>query len=112
LAWILNKKPIITEQGVLYQNQKKAINLPAKMLSAMLADRKKYKTKIGNRVFVGSDTQFVAPIEVGDDAIIGSGSTITKNVPAKALAVARGKQFIKENYAVKSEEAVTETESK
>lgn len=66
------------------------------------ADKKKYKTKIGNRVFVGSDTQFVAPIEVGDDAIIGSGSTITKNVPAKALAVARGKQFIKENYTAKA----------
>lgn len=72
------------------------------------ADKKKYKTKIGNRVFVGSDTQFVAPIEVGDDAIIGSGSTITKNVPAKALAVARGKQFVKENYAAK----VAETEEK
>lgn len=62
------------------------------------ADRKKYKTKIGNRVFVGSDTQFVAPIDVGDDAVIGSGSTITKDVPARALAVARGKQFVKENY--------------
>lgn len=62
------------------------------------ADKKKYKTKIGKNVFVGSDTQFVAPIHVGDDAIIGSGSTITKDVPAKALAVARGKQFIKENY--------------
>lgn len=72
------------------------------------ADKKKYKTKIGNRVFVGSDTQFVAPIEVGDDAIIGSGSTITKNVPAKALAVARGKQFVKENYAAK----IAETEEK
>lgn len=68
------------------------------------ADKKKYKTKIGNRVFVGSDTQFVAPLEVGDDAVIGSGSTITKNVPAKALAVARGKQFIKENYAPKAPE--------
>jgi len=66
------------------------------------ADKKKYQTKIGNRVFVGSDTQFVAPIEVGDDAIIGSGSTITKNVPAKALAVARGKQVIKENYTPKA----------
>lgn len=66
------------------------------------ADKKKYKTKIGNRVFVGSDTQFVAPIEIGDDALIGSGSTITKDVPAKALAVARGKQFIKENYTPKS----------
>jgi bifunctional UDP-N-acetylglucosamine pyrophosphorylase/glucosamine-1-phosphate N-acetyltransferase len=68
------------------------------------ADKQKYKTKIGNRVFVGSDTQFVAPIEVGDDAIIGSGSTITKNVPAHALAVARGKQFVKENYVPKSSE--------
>lgn len=61
-------------------------------------DRKKYKTKIGDRVFVGSDTQFIAPISIGNDAIIGSGSTLTKDVPARALAVARGKQFIKENY--------------
>lgn len=65
------------------------------------ADKKKYKTKIGNRVFVGSDTQFIAPVEIGDDAIIGSGSTITKNVPAKALAVARGRQIVKENYTPK-----------
>lgn len=65
------------------------------------ADKKKYKTKIGNRVFVGSDTQFIAPVEIGDDAIIGSGSTITKDVPAKALAVARGRQIIKENYTPK-----------
>lgn len=64
-------------------------------------DKQKYKTKIGKNVFVGSDTQFVAPVEIGDDAIIGSGSTITKNVPAKSLAVARGKQIIKENYTPK-----------
>ncbi|MCC6137762.1 MAG: bifunctional UDP-N-acetylglucosamine diphosphorylase/glucosamine-1-phosphate N-acetyltransferase GlmU [Bdellovibrionaceae bacterium] len=61
-------------------------------------DKKKYQTKIGKNVFVGSDTQFIAPITVGDNAVIGSGSTITKDVPADALAVARGKQFIKENY--------------
>jgi bifunctional UDP-N-acetylglucosamine pyrophosphorylase / glucosamine-1-phosphate N-acetyltransferase len=61
-------------------------------------DRKKYKTKIGSRVFVGSDSQFIAPIEIGDDSVIGSGSTITKDVPARALAVARGRQFVKENY--------------
>ncbi len=70
------------------------------------ADKRKYKTKIGHRVFVGSDTQFVAPIEVGDDAVIGSGSTITKDVPAKALAVARGKQIIKENYQPKVNEVL------
>ncbi|MNS95499.1 Bifunctional protein GlmU [compost metagenome] len=74
------------------------------------ADRKKYKTIIGNRVFVGSDTQFVAPIQIGDDAVIGSGSTITKNVPAKALAVARGKQFVKEDYVVLQPEPVEEKE--
>jgi bifunctional UDP-N-acetylglucosamine pyrophosphorylase/glucosamine-1-phosphate N-acetyltransferase len=71
-------------------------------------DRKKYKTKIGNKVFVGSDTQFIAPIVIGDEAVIGSGSTITKDVPAKALAVARGKQFIKENY-VKAEEVIEQS---
>ena len=67
------------------------------------ADHKKYVTRIGNNVFVGSDTQFVAPIEIGDDAVIGSGSTITKDVPSKALAVARGRQIIKENYRKKEE---------
>lgn len=66
-------------------------------------DKKKYKTKIGKNVFVGSDTQFVAPIVIGDNAVIGSGSTITKDVPADALAVARGKQFVKENYVKKQE---------
>lgn len=66
-------------------------------------DKKKYKTKIGKNVFVGSDTQFVAPIEIGDNAVIGSGSTITKSVPDHALAVARGKQFIKEGYTKKGD---------
>lgn len=61
-------------------------------------DKKKYKTLIGKNVFVGSDSQFIAPVTVGDHAVIGSGSTITKDVPAKALAVARSKQFVKENY--------------
>jgi bifunctional UDP-N-acetylglucosamine pyrophosphorylase/glucosamine-1-phosphate N-acetyltransferase len=61
-------------------------------------DRKKYKTKIGDRVFVGSDTQFVAPVEIGEEAIIGSGSTITKNVPAGALAVVRGELRVSEGY--------------
>lgn len=65
------------------------------------ADKKKYKTKIGDRVFVGSDSQFVAPVEVGSDSIIASGSTITKNVPAGALAIARGRQENKDGMAIK-----------
>jgi bifunctional UDP-N-acetylglucosamine pyrophosphorylase/glucosamine-1-phosphate N-acetyltransferase len=66
------------------------------------ADHKKYFTKIGRDVFVGSDSQLVAPVTVGDGAVIGSGSTITKDVPARSLAVARAKQFVKENYVPRS----------
>lgn len=61
-------------------------------------DRQKYRTTIGDRVFVGSDSQFVAPVQVGADAVIASGSTITEDVPANALAIARGRQVNKANY--------------
>ena len=67
-------------------------------------DHQKYRTIIGKNVFVGSDTQFIAPITIGDGAVIGSGSTITKNVPDNALAVARGRQVTKENYVAKKPE--------
>lgn len=66
------------------------------------ADRKKYVTKIGNDCFIGSDTQFIAPVTVGDGAYVGSGSTITKDVPSGALAVSRSKQVIRENYVPRS----------
>ncbi len=52
----------------------------------------KFKTKIGKKVFVGSNTALVAPVEIGDGAVIGAGSVITKSVEADDLAVARGKQ--------------------
>jgi bifunctional UDP-N-acetylglucosamine pyrophosphorylase/glucosamine-1-phosphate N-acetyltransferase len=65
-------------------------------------NKQKYRTVIGDRVFVGSDTQFVAPVEIGADAVIGSGSTITKDVPAKALGVARGKQVNIEDWKPKA----------
>jgi bifunctional UDP-N-acetylglucosamine pyrophosphorylase/glucosamine-1-phosphate N-acetyltransferase len=66
------------------------------------ADRKKYQTTIGNGVFVGSDVQFVAPVKIGDGATIASGSTITEDVPAKALAIARGRQVNKPGWEPKS----------
>ncbi len=65
------------------------------------ADKKKYKTIIGDRVFVGSDSQFIAPVNVGADSIIASGSTITKDVPAEALAIARARQENKDGMAIK-----------
>lgn len=59
----------------------------------------KHKTIIGKRVFVGSDTQTIAPIKIGDNSFIGSGSTISKDVPAKAFSIARGRQENRENLA-------------
>jgi bifunctional UDP-N-acetylglucosamine pyrophosphorylase/glucosamine-1-phosphate N-acetyltransferase len=52
----------------------------------------KHKTIIQDGVFVGSNTNLVAPVSVGKDAVIGAGSTITKDVPAASLAVERAKQ--------------------
>ncbi|MBI5300192.1 MAG: bifunctional UDP-N-acetylglucosamine diphosphorylase/glucosamine-1-phosphate N-acetyltransferase GlmU [Deltaproteobacteria bacterium] len=59
---------------------------------------KKHPTKIGKKVFVGSDVQFIAPVTVGDGAFIAAGSTITENVPSKSLAIARGRQVNKKNW--------------
>ena len=52
----------------------------------------KHKTHIGENVFVGSNSALVAPVEIGDNATIGAGSVITRNVQENALAVARGRQ--------------------
>ena len=57
----------------------------------------KYKTIIGNNVFVGSDTQFVAPVTVGDNVLIAAGSTITKNINSNYLAISRTPQVNIEN---------------
>jgi bifunctional UDP-N-acetylglucosamine pyrophosphorylase/glucosamine-1-phosphate N-acetyltransferase len=53
---------------------------------------KKHQTIIGDRVFVGSNVELVAPVKVGNGSTIGAGSTITKDVPGGALAISRTKQ--------------------
>jgi len=59
----------------------------------------KYPTTIGDGVFIGSDTALVAPVRVGRGAYVAAGSTITENVPADALAIARGRQANKPGWA-------------
>jgi bifunctional UDP-N-acetylglucosamine pyrophosphorylase/glucosamine-1-phosphate N-acetyltransferase len=59
----------------------------------------KHQTVLGEGVFIGSDTQLVAPVRIGDGAFIGAGSTITEDVPANALALSRTPQSVKENWA-------------
>lgn len=61
----------------------------------------KHKTILEDGVFVGSDTQLVAPVRVGAGAYIGAGSTITKDVPPNALALSRSPQKIHENWATR-----------
>ena len=66
----------------------------------------KHKTVIEDGVFIGSDTQLVAPVRVGHGAYIGAGSTITKDVPPDALALSRVPQKIVEGWAVKRRAAL------
>jgi bifunctional UDP-N-acetylglucosamine pyrophosphorylase/glucosamine-1-phosphate N-acetyltransferase len=61
----------------------------------------KHRTQIGEGVFVGSNSSLVAPISIGENAYIGSGSVVAQDVPADALAIGRAKQENKPGYAPK-----------
>jgi len=61
----------------------------------------KSRTRIGAGAFIGSDTSLVAPVTVGDGAIVAAGSVITEDVPADALALARERQVEKPGWAAK-----------
>jgi bifunctional UDP-N-acetylglucosamine pyrophosphorylase / glucosamine-1-phosphate N-acetyltransferase len=61
----------------------------------------KHKTVIEDGVFIGSDTQLVAPVRIGKGAYVGAGSTITKDVPPEALALSRTPQRIIEGWATR-----------
>jgi bifunctional UDP-N-acetylglucosamine pyrophosphorylase/glucosamine-1-phosphate N-acetyltransferase len=59
----------------------------------------KWRTTIGARVFIGSNTALVAPVSVGEGAFVAAGSTVTRDVPADALTIARGQQIDKPGRA-------------
>jgi bifunctional UDP-N-acetylglucosamine pyrophosphorylase / glucosamine-1-phosphate N-acetyltransferase len=59
----------------------------------------KHRTEIGKNAFIGSNSALVAQVKIGEGAYIGSGSVITEDVPADALALARGRQTVKEGWA-------------
>jgi bifunctional UDP-N-acetylglucosamine pyrophosphorylase/glucosamine-1-phosphate N-acetyltransferase len=64
----------------------------------------KDRTEIGANAFIGSNAALVAPVKIGDGAIIGAGSVITRDVPADAMSVARGQQVDKLGWAAKFRE--------
>jgi bifunctional UDP-N-acetylglucosamine pyrophosphorylase/glucosamine-1-phosphate N-acetyltransferase len=68
------------------------VNIGAGTITCNYDGANKHRTVIGDRVFVGSDTQLVAPVTVNDDTTIGAGSTITKDTPAGELTLSRSKQ--------------------
>jgi bifunctional UDP-N-acetylglucosamine pyrophosphorylase/glucosamine-1-phosphate N-acetyltransferase len=74
------------------------VNIGAGVITCNYDGRMKHLTRIGNNVFVGSDSTLVAPVELGDDAYVGAGSCITEDVPEGALAVGRARQVVKEGW--------------
>jgi bifunctional UDP-N-acetylglucosamine pyrophosphorylase/glucosamine-1-phosphate N-acetyltransferase len=68
---------------------------------AITCNYDKHRTEIGKGVFIGSNAALVAPVRIGDGAYVGTGSVITADVPADALALGRGRQVNKEGWAAR-----------
>ena len=74
------------------------VNVGAGTITCNYDGANKHLTEIGNDVFIGSDTQLVAPVKVGDGATIGAGSTITREVPAGELVLSRAPQQVRPGW--------------
>ena len=68
------------------------VNIGAGTITCNYDGSRKHQTTIEDGVFVGTDSQLVAPVTIGKGAYVGSGTTIRENVPPGALAVSAGKQ--------------------
>jgi bifunctional UDP-N-acetylglucosamine pyrophosphorylase/glucosamine-1-phosphate N-acetyltransferase len=77
------------------------VNIGAGTITCNYDGVAKHETRIGAGAFIGTNTSLVAPITIGEGAYVGAGSTITKDVPPGALAVARGKQVTKAGWAAR-----------
>ena len=83
------------------------VNIGAGTITCNYDGIHKHKTIIEDGVFIGSDTQLVAPVKVGKDAVVGAGTTVTVDVPAGALAVSRVRQQHIEGYAEHRQKALS-----
>ena len=80
----------------------KSVNVGAGTITCNYDGIKKYKTRIKDNVFVGSNSSLVAPITLAENSIVGAGSVITRNVSKKSLALTRSQQLEVKNYKRKS----------
>jgi bifunctional UDP-N-acetylglucosamine pyrophosphorylase / glucosamine-1-phosphate N-acetyltransferase len=76
-------------------------NIGAGTITCNFDGRDKHHTEIGSGAFIGSNTALVAPVKIGDRAYVASGSVITRDVPADALALGRARQTVKEGWAAR-----------
>ena len=76
----------------------KSVNIGAGTITCNYDGVKKNKTKIKDKVFIGSNSSLVAPLNIDQESIVGAGSVITKNVKKKSLALTRSKQTEVKNY--------------
>lgn len=76
----------------------KEVNIGAGTITCNYDGANKHETIIGDRVFIGSDTQLVAPITIGNDATVAAGTTVTKDVPENVLVISRVPQQVKTGW--------------
>ena len=74
------------------------VNVGAGTITCNYDGKKKNKTKIKDKVFIGSNSSLVAPVTINEKSIVGAGSVITKNVKKKSLALTRSSQVEIQNY--------------
>jgi bifunctional UDP-N-acetylglucosamine pyrophosphorylase/glucosamine-1-phosphate N-acetyltransferase len=77
------------------------VNIGAGTITCNYDGKEKHPTKIKEGAFIGTNSSLVAPINIGKNAYVGAGSTITKDIPDDALGVGRSKQTTKENWSKK-----------
>ncbi len=77
------------------------VNFGCGVITSNYDGKNKYRTKVGNDVFVGCNTNLVSPVVLGDGSYVAAGSTITQDVPEGALGIARSYQSNKEEWATK-----------
>jgi bifunctional UDP-N-acetylglucosamine pyrophosphorylase/glucosamine-1-phosphate N-acetyltransferase len=76
----------------------KNVNIGAGVITCNYDGVSKHPTTIEDGAFVGTDSQLIAPVIIGKDAYVAAGSSITENVPPESLAIARGRQSVKEGW--------------
>ena len=86
-------------------------NIGAGTITCNYDGYKKSRTTIGENVFVGSNSCLVAPLTIGDNALVAAGSVITRDVPAEALGMSRAKQENKDGWAGRRRKLLKERES-